>query len=155
MTKKKIKLNRVNHVKNILDSFEKLTGKEIIKRSSPERDYKNIKSGHFVLVSHNGLEDPILNYGNSFALKLWEMDWNSFIQTPSRNTAEKDKQGKRQEILEIVNKQGYLEAYEGIRISSTGKRFLIKEALIWTVFNKEKKKICQAAFFDKIEYLSL
>lgn len=148
-------MDKINHVRNILDSFEQLTGKKIITRTLPASDYKKIESGQFVLVSHNEFKDPILNYGNTFALNLWEMDWNSFVKTPSRKTAEVDKREKRQEILEIVNKQGYYESYEGIRISSTGKKFRIKGAIIWTVFNNERKKIGQAAFFDKIEYLSL
>ena len=148
-------MDLINHVKNVLDSFEKLTGKKIIKRSSPVIDYKKIENGKFVLVSHNTEKDPILNYGNAFALNLWEMDWNSFITTPSRKTAEEDKREKRKEMLEIVTQQGYYDNYEGIRISSLGKRFLIKDAIIWCVFNENGKKIGHAAFFDKIEYLSL
>ncbi len=148
-------MDLINHVKNILDSFEKLTGKKIIKRSSPVSDYKKIEHGQFVLVSHNGSDDPILNYGNQFALKVWEMNWDEFVKTPSRKTAEDDKRAKRKEMLEIANKQGYFDNYEGIRISSTGKRFIIKDAIIWNVFNENGKKIGQAAFFDRIEYLSL
>ena len=83
------------------------------------------------------------------------MDWNSFIKTPSRKTAEEDKREKRKEMLEIVTQQGYYDNYEGIRISSLGKRFLIKDAIIWCVFDENGKKIGHAAFFDKIEYLSL
>ena len=104
-------MNKIEHIKNVLNSFEKLTGKTIINRTTPEADFLEIESAEFVLVSHNGAEDPILNYGNQFALKLWEMSWNDFIKTPSRKTAEPDLRVKRGEMLSIVSKQGYYENF--------------------------------------------
>lgn len=141
------------HIQYLLNSFEKLTGKSIIERSNPDNDMKRVEEANFVLVSHNGAEDPILNYGNSFALKLWELDWESFTKTPSRKTAEADLRERRQEMLTIASKQGYFDNYEGIRISSTGKRFMIKEAIIWNVQDEKGQSIGQAAYFDQIEFL--
>lgn len=146
-------MNKVEHIKNVLNSFEKLTGKTIINRTTPEADLLEIENAEFVLVSHNGAEDPILNYGNQFALKLWEMSWNDFIKTPSRKTAEPDLRVKRGEMLSIVSKQGYYENYEGVRISSSGKQFKIKNAVIWNVTNVNDVCIGQAAYFKTIEYL--
>ncbi|MBL57193.1 MAG: MEKHLA domain-containing protein [Flavobacteriales bacterium] len=147
-------MNKVSHVQQLLNSFKNLTGKNLIQRSSPELDYKKVEHGEFVVVSHNGAEDPVLNYGNQFALSLWEMDWHTFIRTPSRKTAEPDLREKRQEMLKKAKEKGFFEGYEGIRISSKGKRFRIKDAIIWTVFNEDGEKIGQAAYFDQIEYLS-
>jgi len=144
---------KISHIKNLLDSFERLTGKTIIERLNPELDYKAIQEGEFVLVSHNGAQDPILNFGNEFALNLWEMDWDSFTKTPSRKTAEVDLRESRQEMLEVAEHKGYFDKYEGIRISSSGKRFKIKDAIIWNVFNQEGVKIGQAAYFNQIDHL--
>ncbi len=144
---------KISHVKNLLDSFERLTGENIIERVNPELDYNAIQEGEFVLVSHNGAQDPILNFGNEFALNLWEMDWDSFTKTPSRKTAEADLRERRQEMLEVAEQKGYFDKYEGIRISSSGKRFKIKDAIIWNVFNQEGIKIGQAAYFNQIERL--
>lgn len=147
-------MDKVEHIKNVLNSFEKLTGKTIINRLNPEMDFLEIENGEFVLVSHNGAEDPILNYGNQFALKLWEMSWDDFIKTPSRKTAEPDLRVKRGEMLSIVSKQGYFDNYEGIRISSSGKQFKIKNAVVWNVTNEHGEYLGQAAYFKNIEHLS-
>jgi len=144
---------KVDHVQNLLNSFEALTNKKIIERGTPEEDLKRVEESEFVLVSHNGAEDPILNYGNQFALNLWELDWNAFTQTPSRKTAEADLRERRQVMLEIAKKQGYFDNYEGIRISSTGKRFKIKKAIVWSVTDEQGNKIGQAAYFNEIEHL--
>lgn len=145
--------DKIDHVKKLLDSFENLTGNKIINRSSPEEDFKKIEESSFVLVSHNGAEDPILNYGNPFALNLWEMSWDQFIQTPSKKTAEEDLRSKRKEMLSIAEKQGYFNGYEGVRISSSGKRFKIKNAIIWNVLDENGNKTGQAAYFKEIEML--
>ena len=147
-------MEKVEHIKNVLNSFEKLTGKKIINRRSPEEDFLEIENGRFVLVSHNGAEDPILNYGNQFALKVWEMNWEDFIKTPSRKTAEADLRKNRDEMLKTVSKKGYFDKYGGIRISSTGKRFKIKNAVIWNVNDENDNYLGQAAYFKTIEYIT-
>ena len=146
-------MDKVEHIKNVLNSFEKLTGKTIINRLNPEMDVLAIENGEFVLVSHNEAKDPILNYGNQFALKLWEMSWDDFIKTPSRKTAEPDLRSKRREMLSIVSKQGYFDNYQGIRISSSGKKFKIKNAVVWNVSNEHGEYLGQAAHFKTIEHL--
>lgn len=146
-------MDKVQHVQRLLNSFERLTGKSIVERFSPEEDLIKVEEGNFVLVSHNGADDPILNYGNPFALNLWELNWDEFTKTPSRKTAELDLREKRQQMLAIAEKQGYFDKYEGVRISSSGKRFLIKNAIIWNVFDENNDKIGQAAYFNEIEHL--
>lgn len=146
-------MNKIEHIRNILNSFEKLTGRVLIERTSPYKDFMNIETGAFVLVSHNELKKPVLNYGNHFALGLWEMSWEDFVKTPSSRTAEVYFREKRSAMLEVVSKQGYFENYEGIRISSTGKRFKIKNATIWNVNNDKGKFIGQAAYFESVEHV--
>jgi len=146
-------MKKAKHIKNILNSFERLTGKIIIPRKSLEADLLQIEEGEFALVSHNGAKDPILNYGNQFALKLWEMIWDDFIKTPSKKTAEFNERTDRDKLLKIVSKQGYIDQYEGVRISSKGKRFLIKNATIWNVSDENGCLIGQAAYFHSFEYI--
>ena len=147
-------MRKVELINSILNSFEKMTGKSIIERTNPEFYLQKIEEGEFALVSHNGASDPILNYGNKFALKLWEMDWYEFIKTPSKKTAEPEIRFNRKEMLSIVSKQGFIDQYEGIRISSTGKRFKIKNAVIWNVLDENGKFLGQAAYFNSVEFLS-
>mgnify|MGYP001577431272 FL=1 len=147
-------MDKIEHVKILLDSFEKLVQKQIIVRTGDAvKDLKLIDEGAFALVSHNAEKDPILNYGNQFALDLWDLNWDDFIKTPSRKTAEIDLRTRREEVLEIVIKKGFYDEYEGVRISSKGKRFRIKNAIIWNVLDKQNGRIGQAAYFTDIEYI--
>lgn len=146
-------MDKVEHIKNILNSFQRLTGRSLIKRISADKDYLEVENGNFVLVSHNCLKDPVFNYGNQFALRLWEMKWDEFIKTPSKKTAEPDLRESRSKMLKTVSKKGYFNQYEGIRVSSSGKRFKIRNAVIWNVKDDKENFIGQAAYFNSIEYL--
>lgn len=107
----------------------------------------------FVVVSHGKESDPILNYGNQIALDLWEMDWNTFTQTPSRQTAEAPNRVEREKMLKQVTQHGYINDYQGVRISSTGKKFWIEQALVCNLTDEQGKFCGQAATFDRWHWL--
>ena len=147
-------MDKVRHVEILLDSFKKKVGRNLIPRSgNPIEDLKSVEKADFVLVSHDAQEDPVLNYGNPKALSLWEMSWNEFIQTPSKETAEAEEREDRKQMLEEALQNGFFENYEGVRISKSGNRFRIKSALIWNVEDHEGNSLGQAAVFDKYEEL--
>jgi len=101
-------------------------------------------------VASAGTEaDPILNYGNQKALALWEMDWAAFTKTPGRKTAEAMERGERAKFLDEVKKKGYIDNYCGVRISSTGRRFEIKQATVWNLMDSKGQYAGQAVTFSK------
>ena len=146
-------MDKVEHIRNVLNSYTRLTGRRLIQRINPHKDLLNIETASFVLVSHNDSKSPVLNYGNQFALSLWEMSWDDFVKTPSSATAEIDLRESRSEMLKVVSNHGYFDNYEGIRISSSGKRFKIKNATIWNINDDVGYFKGQAAYFKFIEYL--
>ena len=107
----------------------------------------------FVLVSHGIEEDPILNYGNRMALDLWEMSWDELTTTPSRLTAEPINRAERQRILEQAKTKGYISDYRGVRISKSGRRFLIERAVVWNVVDAAGHRLGQAATFSEWSFL--
>lgn len=107
----------------------------------------------FVLLSHNTGTDPIFTYGNLKALELFEMDWDTLTSLPSRDSAEPLAREEREHLLQTVNRQGYIDNYSGVRISSSGKRFMIHKAIVWNLRNAEGQYVGQAAFFDKWQYI--
>lgn len=107
----------------------------------------------FVLVSHGIEEDPILNYGNRMALDLWEMSWDELTTTPSRLTAEPINRAERQRILEQAKTKGYISDYRGVRISKSGRRFLIERAVVWNVVDAAGHRLGQAATFSEWRFL--
>ena len=52
-----------------------------------------------------------------------------------------------------VAQNGYIDDYQGVRISSTGKRFMIRQCIVWEVFDAGGVRRGQAATFDDIEPL--
>lgn len=105
------------------------------------------------IVSHGTQADPIFNYANRCALELWEMDWDTFTQLPSRMSAEPMHREERARMLAQLDTQGFVDNYTGIRISSQGQRFHIEQAIIWNVIDGDGKFIGQAATFENWTFL--
>lgn len=133
----------------LLDSYRHWVGTELIE-GTPNAllRARRLFESSFVVVSHGVEPDPILNYGNQTALDLWELSWDQFITTPSRLTAEADDRIERGRMLERAKLDGYVDGYRGVRISSTGKRFLVEHALIWNVIDSSGVPVGQAATFS-------
>jgi len=139
----------------LLDSYEEWLKRPLIERKGePIEQAKTLFFAPFIVVSHGRQSDPILNYGNQKALSLWEMNWDDFIKTPSRLTAESVEREERKKMLARSAKQGYIDNYCGIRISKSGKRFAIEEAIIWNLIDLQKQACGQAATFGKWSFLA-
>ena len=138
----------------LAQSYKQLLARELIDTvSSPEQLAKDLFEAPFVIVSHGTQADPILNYGNQMALQLWSITWDELIKTPSRFTAEPVDRATRSSMLEQADKQGYIDNYQGVRISRTGQRFLIETAIIWNLTDELGQKCGQAATFSDWEWL--
>jgi hypothetical protein len=97
------------------------------------------------LLSHGLEDDPIFNFGNQTALSLFEYNWDAFTQLPSRLSAKPIDQVERQRLLDAVSQHGYIDNYAGIRIAASGREFLIENAVVWNVIDKNGSYCGQAA----------
>lgn len=139
----------------LLDSYAYWTQHELIPRNGTFFDQAEaLFTSSFVVASHEMQEDPVLNYGNQTALELWEMDWQQFTQTPSRLTAEPVNRKERSRMLWQAQTQGYISDYRGVRITRTGKRFLVEQAIIWTIQKPDKTSLGQGATFSAWTFLN-
>lgn len=133
----------------VLNSYVHWTGVELLNRTGSRREQtQRLFSVPFVVASHGMEADPILNYGNAQALQLWEMDWEEFVTTPSRLTAEPVNQEERSRMLQQASTQGLIRDYRGVRISRTGKRFLVEQATVWNVIDHNQNTVGQAVTFS-------
>lgn len=139
----------------MVESFHHWTGGHLLGPDTirlPDSELaRRLFEAPFVAVSHGIETDPVLNYGNHAALERWELDWESFTKTPSRFTAEAPAREERARLLDEVTRHGFIANYAGIRISSTGKRFRISEAIVWNLVDSNGKPAGQAATFDRWE----
>jgi hypothetical protein len=134
----------------LLDSYRHWTGRQLLSREgSLVEQARRLFCASFVVVSHGVEADPVLNYGNEVALTLWEMAWEELIRTPSRRTAEPVHQAERADLLRVVQERGYYDRYRGIRVSAGGRRFLVEQATVWNVVDKQGQRVGQAASFSQ------
>jgi len=137
------------HVSLLCNSYRHWTGKLLI----PEA-MANVEVGHylyhapFAVASHNTAADPVFNYANLKAMELFEMDWAAITSLPSRLSAEAINQEERASLLLRVSEHGFIDDYNGIRISSSGKRFRIKNATVWNLIYADGAYAGQAAMFS-------
>jgi hypothetical protein len=143
------------HSKLLCDSYRNLLGKELITQdSSHETIAKTLFYGTFAIVSHNTEIDPVFNYANLKALELFGFNWDEFTRLPSRLSAEPSHQLERKKLLAEVSQQGYTHGCQGIRVTKSGRRFLIKNAVIWNLIDRDGCYAGQAACFADCEFLT-
>jgi hypothetical protein len=144
----------VQWTQRLLDSHRYWIGTELLERSGDSNfQARALFESPLVVVSHGMETDPILNYGNRMALQLWDMTWEQLIGTPSRLTAEPVDRAERESMLEQARVRGYIDTYRGVRISRSGRRFLVDGALIWNVLDASRQQIGQAATFARWTWL--
>ena len=80
-------------------------------------------------------------------------DDNGSIYPPDIATETTHHQNERAQLLERTLKNGYIDDYSGIRVSKTGKRFKIDQAIIWNITDENGHYYGQAATFDTWHYL--
>ena len=138
----------------LLDSYTRRLGQELVSRAGSTLEQSELLfRAPFVVVAHGTEDDPILNYANQLAIDLWETDLETLLQTPSRLTAEPLHRDERARMLQRTREQGYIDDYQGIRITTTGRRFLIRKAIVWNVDDGCGVALGQAATFAAWEWL--
>ena len=130
----------------IVDSYARLTGRALI--TDTDDDVRSaLWRAPAVIVAHGTQIDPVFFYGNQTALDVFEMSFAEFTQLPSRFSAEPIQREERAEFLRRVSRDGFIADYSGIRISATGKRFLIERAVVWNLLDAAGFRHGQAATF--------
>ncbi len=138
----------IQHTQILLDSFERYLKRPLIQRQNALKDAENLFKADFVVASHGTQSDPILNYGNQTALDLWSLSFEEFTRLASRYTAEPVHQSERAAMLQRGREFGFIDNYQGVRISSSGKRFKIEQAIIWNLVDNAGNPYGQAATFS-------
>lgn len=142
------------HIQLISKSFKKLLGYSLIDVDIDDKSLaEHLFHAPFALLSHNTAADPLFNYANAKALELFELNWQELINLPSRLSAEPVNQAERDRLLAQVTAKGFINDYQGIRISKTGKRFQIRNAIVWNLTDAAGIYQGQAACFSDWTFL--
>ena len=144
----------VEHVNVMRKSLKNYTGRDLVGSNLKEGEAaKELFHAPFALISHDTSEDPFFNYANQTALDLFEMSWEEFTSTRSRESAEQPDQEERARLLKEVSRKGFIENYSGVRIAKSGKRFFIEKALVWNLVDKNQRYYGQAATFSHWRFI--
>jgi len=142
------------HVQLLCDSLRRVTQRDLINPALHGVEAaKALFIAPFVVLSHNTDADPIFNYANRTALDLFELTWTQLTTLPSRQSAEPPNQNERARLLAEVTTSGFIDNYSGIRISRSGRRFLITRATVWNLVDAMGNHQGQAATFSEWEFL--
>ncbi|SDD63511.1 MEKHLA domain-containing protein [Paenibacillus sp. UNCCL117] len=141
------------HALRVIRSYRHWTGRSLIGEVEPRRAAESLYLAPLYILSHGMEADPVLNFGSKQALDLWEMDWETFTRTPSRLTAEKVERDTREAFMRAVREQGFVSDYSGVRISASGRRFVIEQATVWNVLDETGVRCGQAAAFERYRRL--
>ncbi len=55
--------------------------------------------------------------------------------------------------IAAVTRYGFIDDYAGVRIARTGRRFRIRQATVWNLFDEHGQRCGQAATFARWEFL--
>lgn len=141
------------HARLLLDSYRRLTGKDLAPDGDPLRRAKYLYEAAFVAVSHDTAPDPVFNYANLAAQRLFEMDWDTFVTVPSRLSAGPQHRDERRRLLEAVTQHGYIDDYAGIRVAKSGRQFRVEAATVWNLAGDDGLYAGQAAMFSQWHFL--
>ncbi len=143
------------HCRLMADSYQHWTGGELAgDEPDPALFARRLYEASFVLVSHGTEQDPLFNFGNLAAQRLWELDWGQLVGMPSRRSAESVAQDDRSEALKSALCGGWVSGYSGVRISASGQRFLIRGGIIWNLLDAQGGLRGQAACFSDWDIIS-
>jgi hypothetical protein len=135
----------------ILEGHLRAFGRPLLAGCGADRDAgqaaQELFAAPMVVLAHDGAADPRLTYANRAALLLWRRRWNTLVGLPSRLTAEPEERRQRAAALEQARLQEALQGYAGIRIDSSGRRFRIENARLWTLRDGQGRPGGQAAAF--------
>lgn len=129
----------------IAESFERLLGRPLVPAGGDP--VKALWAAPRAIVAHGTEADPIFSFGNRAALELFETTPEAFTAMPSRLSAEAPLQAERDAFLEQVAQSGFVEDYSGVRISAQGRRFTIRNGIVWNLVDAVGQVHGQAATF--------
>lgn len=128
-------------------SYGRIVGKDLVPRVLTQREAVRwlYEDAPFGLLAHDTATDPVFIYGNKSAQRRFEYSWEELTALPSRLSAEAPERQARENFLRQVAERGYVDDYEGIRISKSGKRFPIADVTVWQLIDVDGTIRGQAA----------
>lgn len=132
----------------ICQSYAHWTGRQLL-QGKLEDVARRLYEADFAVLTHDTRPEPVFNYANRTAMRLFGMTWDEITQLPSRYSAEPMLREERAGFLERVAQHGFVDDYSGVRIAGDGRRFLIENATVWNLIDADGGFRGQAAMIPQ------
>jgi hypothetical protein len=135
----------------LLGSHRALLGRDLAREAPAGVDAARwlYEDAPFCLLAHDGGDDPCFIYANVSAQRCFEYAWHELVGMPSRLSAAPEARGERSQLLAAVAEHGYTEAYRGLRVAKSGRRFWIEDVSVWNLVDGDGRKHGQAATYRR------
>lgn len=129
------------------DSYRRWTGETLAAAAPPGADPVAWlhQDAPFALLAHNDRADPLFFYANGAAQRLFGYSWEQMVGLPSRLSAPEAQRAQRSQFFEQVERDGIGRDYSGIRVTRTGRRFLIENTRVWKLVDADGRRVGLAA----------
>lgn len=118
----------------ILDSYRRLLGHDLIKRSGdPAEDARRLFDLPLAVLAHDTAPQPLLDWANLTAARAFDSTPESLLGRPSADTAPADAVADRRALFDVLARQGFVTGYSGVRVSLTGRRFVIDDVTVFAL----------------------
>jgi len=130
----------------ILDSYRRLLGRELIDRSGDAADdARRLFALPKAVLAHDTGRPAILDWVNAAAAAAFDAAPEALLGRPSASTAPADAAPERETLFVRLRERGFVEGYSGVRVSLTGRRFVIADVTVFELRDRDGRTAGHAA----------
>lgn len=124
----------IARAQEILDSYRRLLGRELVDRSGDAaEDARRLFDLPLAVLAHDTAPQPLLDWANRAAARAFDATPESLLGRPSAATAPADAVADRGKLFDTLARDGFVTGYSGVRVSLTGRRFVIDDVAVFKV----------------------
>lgn len=132
----------------LLRSYRHWAGEDLLDLPSDEAAHaRALFDAPLAVLAHDTRPDPLCIYANDAALTAFELSPADAPAFATSRTVEPTAREERRGALSRAEDVGLLSGYSGVRVSTTGRRFRIRDGQIWTLLDDDGRRVGQAAAF--------
>jgi hypothetical protein len=118
----------------ILDSYLRLLGRDLVERSGDEADdARRLFDLPLAVLAHDTSPVPLLDWANGAAARAFDAAPEALLGRPSADTTPADAVADRRALFDVLARRGFVTGYSGVRVSLTGRRFMIDDVTVFAL----------------------
>lgn len=130
----------------LLDSYRRLLGRDLFARTGDAAaDARQLDDLPVAVLAHDAATPPRLDWVNRAAAAAFEAAPADLIGRASAATAPPDATADRQQLFVRLEERGFVTGYSGVRVTATGRRFVIDDVTVYELSDPDGRAAGHAA----------